>query len=61
MTHGSSPFSSHCASCGLDAFTQCLEPFVSNMANPLTDGFCREGLKRAARSLKVPAACVSGV
>lgn len=39
-------------SCGLDAFTQCLEPFVSNLANPLTDGFCREGLRRAARSLK---------
>jgi alcohol dehydrogenase class IV len=40
------------ASTGLDAFTQCLEPFVSNQANPMTDGFCREGLKRAARSLR---------
>jgi alcohol dehydrogenase class IV len=40
------------ASTGLDALTQCLEPFVSNQANPITDGFCREGLKRAARSLK---------
>jgi alcohol dehydrogenase class IV len=40
-------------SCGLDAFTQCLEPFVSNLANPITDSFCREGLKRAARSLQV--------
>jgi alcohol dehydrogenase class IV len=40
------------ASTGLDALTQCLEPFVSNQANPMTDGFCREGLKRAARSLK---------
>jgi alcohol dehydrogenase class IV len=39
-------------STGLDALTQCLEPFVSNQANPLTDGFCREGLKRAARSLQ---------
>jgi alcohol dehydrogenase class IV len=40
------------ASTGLDALTQCLEPFVSNQANPLTDGFCREGLKRAAKSLQ---------
>jgi alcohol dehydrogenase class IV len=40
------------ASTGLDALTQCLEPFVSNQANPLTDGFCTEGLKRAARSLQ---------
>jgi alcohol dehydrogenase class IV len=40
------------ASTGLDALTQCLEPFVSNQANPMTDGFCREGLKRAAKSLQ---------
>ncbi len=40
------------ASTGLDALTQCLEPFVSNQANPLTDSFCREGMKRAARSLQ---------
>lgn len=40
------------ASTGLDALTQVLEPFVSNAANPITDSFCREGLKRAARSLK---------
>lgn len=25
-------------SCGLDAFTQCLEPFVSHLATPVTDG-----------------------
>ncbi len=37
---------------GLDAFTQLLEAFVSAHANPLTDGICREGLLRAARSLK---------
>jgi alcohol dehydrogenase class IV len=37
---------------GLDAFTQLLEAFVSIHANPLTDGICREGLQRAARSLK---------
>ncbi|MFN8456783.1 MAG: iron-containing alcohol dehydrogenase [Anaerolineae bacterium] len=40
------------ASTGLDALTQVLEPFVSNRANPLTDAICREGLHRAARSLR---------
>jgi alcohol dehydrogenase class IV len=40
------------ASTGLDAFTQLLEVFVSGHANPLTDAICREGLQRAARSLK---------
>jgi alcohol dehydrogenase class IV len=36
---------------GMDALTQLIEPFVSNAANPLTDGVCREGLARAAGSL----------
>jgi alcohol dehydrogenase class IV len=36
---------------GMDALTQLIEPFVSNAANPLTDGVCREGLARAARSV----------
>jgi alcohol dehydrogenase class IV len=40
------------ASTGLDAFTQLMEAFVSNQANPLTDGICLEGLRRAARSLR---------
>ena len=40
------------ASTGLDALTQLIEPFVSNKANPLTDGVCREGLRRAGRSLR---------
>jgi alcohol dehydrogenase class IV len=39
------------ASTGLDAFTQLLEAFVSNRPNPITDGFCREGLGRAAEAL----------
>jgi alcohol dehydrogenase class IV len=39
------------AYCGVDALTQLIEPFVSNAANPLTDGVCREGLRLAARSL----------
>jgi alcohol dehydrogenase class IV len=40
------------ASTGLDALTQVMEVYVSNKANPLTDGVCREGLKRAGRSLR---------
>ncbi|MBN1966813.1 MAG: iron-containing alcohol dehydrogenase [Anaerolineae bacterium] len=40
------------ASTGLDALTQVMEPFVSAKANPLTDALCREGLVRAARSLR---------
>lgn len=37
---------------GMDALTQLIEPLVSRAANPLTDGLCREGLSRAARSLE---------
>ncbi len=40
------------ASTGLDALTQLIEAFVSNKANPLTDGVCREGIQRAGRSLR---------
>ena len=40
------------ASTGLDALTQLLEAWVSTRANPLTDGFCREGLPLVARSLR---------
>ncbi|MBN2011940.1 iron-containing alcohol dehydrogenase [candidate division KSB1 bacterium] len=40
------------ASTGLDALTQVLEPFVSRKANPVTDAICREGLNRAACSLR---------
>jgi alcohol dehydrogenase class IV len=40
------------ASTGLDALTQLMEVYVSNKANPVTDGICREGLRRAARSLR---------
>ena len=39
------------ASTGLDALTQLIEAFVSNRANPMTDGICREGMQRAGRSL----------
>lgn len=40
------------ASTGLDALTQLIEPYVSVRANPLTDGLCREGMVRVARSLR---------
>ncbi len=50
LTHSMSP--SITASTGLDAMTQLMEAYVSNKANPLTDGICREGLKRAGRSLR---------
>lgn len=40
------------AATGLDALTQLVEAFVSRKANPLTDGLCREGLRRAGRSLR---------
>lgn len=46
------------AATGLDALTQLIEPFVSVRANPMTDAVCREGLRRAARSLRT--ACVDG-
>lgn len=40
------------ASTGLDALTQLVEPFVCARANPVTDALCREGIARAARSLR---------
>ena len=40
------------ASTGLDALTQLIEAFVSVHANPMTDALCREGIRRAARSLR---------
>jgi alcohol dehydrogenase class IV len=40
------------ASTGLDALTQCLEPFVSCLHNPLTDALALEGMRRGARSLE---------
>jgi alcohol dehydrogenase class IV len=40
------------ASTGLDALTQVMEPYVSNKTNPLTDALCREGMRRAGRSLR---------
>jgi alcohol dehydrogenase class IV len=39
------------ASTGLDALTQLIEPYVSARANPITDGFCRDGIRQVATSL----------
>ena len=41
------------ATTGLDALTQLIEPYVSAFAHPLTDGICREGIRLAARSLRI--------
>jgi len=40
------------ASTGLDALTQLIEPFVCNATTPITDAFCRDGIRRAALSLR---------
>jgi alcohol dehydrogenase class IV len=50
LTHTLPP--SVTASTGLDALTQVIEPYVSNRANPMTDALCRQGMHRAARSLR---------
>ncbi len=50
LTHSLPPAAS--ASTGMDALTQLLEPFVSQLANPLTDALCEAGLRRAGRSLR---------
>ncbi len=50
LTHSMPP--STTASTGLDTLTQLIEAYVSNKANPLTDGICQQGLKRAGCSLQ---------
>jgi len=40
------------ASTGLDALTQVMEPYVTKRTNPMTDALCREGMQRAASSLR---------
>jgi alcohol dehydrogenase class IV len=39
------------ASTGLDALTQVIEPYVSRRANPVTDAWCVDGMRRAATAL----------
>lgn len=50
LTHSLPPAAT--ASTGLDALTQCIEPFVTPFATPFTDALAREGMMRAARSLR---------
>lgn len=38
---------------GFDALFHCVECYVSNLANPMGDMVCREGIRRAAASLPV--------
>ena len=40
------------AAAGMDALTQCLEPYVSNRANPASDGWARTGLIAAGTGLR---------
>ncbi len=40
------------AGTGLDALTQLIESFVSIGSSPITDGICREGMKRVSQSLE---------
>jgi alcohol dehydrogenase class IV len=56
LTHSVPP--SITAATGIDALTQLIEPFVCNAANPMTNAICREGIRRAARWLRV--ACADG-
>lgn len=39
------------ASTGLDALAQVIEPYVSSKANPMTDLYCVEGIRRIATAL----------
>lgn len=49
LTKSAPPFVT--GSTGMDALTQVLEPYVSIKRNVMTDLFCVDGMKRAARSL----------
>ena len=40
------------AATGLDALTQLIEPFLSCKSNPMTDGFCRQGIPLAVESIR---------
>jgi alcohol dehydrogenase class IV len=46
------------AATGIDALTQLIEAYTTHLHNPLTDGICVEGIKRAAQAL--PRACEDG-
>jgi alcohol dehydrogenase class IV len=40
------------ATTGMDALTQCIEPYTCNVATPLTDVLAADGIRRAARALQ---------
>jgi alcohol dehydrogenase class IV len=40
------------ATTGMDALTQVIEPYLSSRANPLVDALCKEGIQRAACSIR---------
>lgn len=40
------------AATGLDALTQCIEPFLSRLNNPLTDGIALTGIRAGARHVE---------
>lgn len=40
------------AATGLDALTQCIEPYLSSLAQPLSDGIALQGIAAGARSLR---------
>lgn len=44
------------AATGLDALTQCIEPYLSSFARPLTDGLALQGIAAGARSLRAAVA-----
>jgi 4-hydroxybutyrate dehydrogenase len=46
------------AATGMDAFTHCLESYISNGFHPLADAVAIDGISRVARSLEV--ACANG-
>jgi alcohol dehydrogenase class IV len=50
LTHNVPPHIT--ASTGLDALTQVIEPYISRRRNPMTDGFCLEGIPRAVHALQ---------
>jgi alcohol dehydrogenase class IV len=45
------------ATTGLDALTQLIEPYLCSRPNPITDALCLDGMRLAARSIRVAFEC----